>query len=252
MSYKAVTILFIFFLTVTGTITGKSEPQAGNTVIIDRLNKQNIRGDISIAYVWGEQLAFPQRFVKGLFNLRNAMHKWTNLKVSFDEHIVLSSERLHTKPFVYVTTDDIFELTATERVNVRKYLENGGFMVLENAYPKNDFSLSEATLKKMIYDAVPNAHFVMIPNNHPLYHCFFDFDDGPPNGAELGSVGIFLAPQRFYLEGVWIGDRLVALYTNKGYIIKWSEAANNEPQLRMGVNMIVFALTQSGGIAKSR
>ncbi|MFC1607058.1 hypothetical protein ACFL47_03715 [Candidatus Latescibacterota bacterium] len=64
-----------------------------------------------------------------------------------------------------------------------------------------------------------------------------------------------VAPTVNFLEGVWFDDRLVAVYCNKGYARKWSEYAevrpgsktgNNRPQLKMGVNMVVFALEQGG------
>ena len=252
MKHNSVIIPVLLMIALTTGFAGSGERPGSPMVIIDPFDKQNIRGNVSIAYVWGEQLDFPLRFVRGLFNLKNAVLKWTSLNITFEEHVVLSSERLHSMPFVYVTSDDIFELTKTERLNVRKYLENGGFMVLENAYPKGDFSISEASLKKMVRDAVPNTRFAPIPISHPLYHSFFDFDDGPPIGAELGRAGRFPSPRRYYLEGVWIGDRLVAIYSNKGYIIRWSEEEENDPQLRMGVNMIVFALTQEDGIASHR
>ncbi len=255
MKSKCITVIVILCIFCTSALKIKSIKAQNrrfplkNTVIIDPDEKLNIRGDVYIAYAWGEQLTFPLRFTRGLFNLKNAMTKWTKINLRFDDHLVLSSERLHNMPFVFVTTDDMFELTETEKKNVKKYFANGGFMVLENSRPKSDFSLSEATLKKMLRDTIPNVRFDIIRNNHPLYHCFFDFDDGPPYGAEIGNSGRYLSQQRYYLEGVWYKDRLVAIYSNKGYIIKWSENSNNEPQLRMGVNMVVFALTQHGGIA---
>ena len=58
-----------------------------------------------------------------------------------------------------------------------------------------------------------------------------------------------VAPTVAFLEGVWLDGRLVAVYSNKGYALKWKDLANNRPQLKMGVNMVVFALEQSGGIA---
>ena len=122
-------------------------------------------------------------------------------------------------------------------------------MVVDNADPLRENSKSGASLKQMLRDTIPNARFLPIPENHPLYHCFFDFNDGAPNGAEIGRVGSVLSKQRLYLEGVWYRGRLVAVYSDKGYIIKWNDNANNEPQLKIGVNMIVFALTQEGGIA---
>ena len=55
-----------------------------------------------------------------------------------------------------------------------------------------------------------------------------------------------------YLEGIGIDNRLVAIYSDKGYGNKWRYLSNNEPQLKMGVNIVVFALTQHGGIAQQK
>ena len=54
----------------------------------------------------------------------------------------------------------------------------------------------------------------------------------------------------YYLEGIWLNGRLAAVYCDKGYAQKWSNMSNNAPQLRMGVNFVVYALTQAGGIAR--
>ena len=45
---------------------------------------------------------------------------------------------------------------------------------------------------------------------------------------------------------------MVAIYSDKGYAIKWAQMSDNDPQLKMGVNMVVFALTQAGGIAQTK
>ena len=58
--------------------------------------------------------------------------------------------------------------------------------------------------------------------------------------------------QIFYLEGITVEERLVAIYSDKGYANKWADTYNNEPQLKMGVNMVVFALTQEGSIAQQK
>ena len=52
-----------------------------------------------------------------------------------------------------------------------------------------------------------------------------------------------------YLEGIWIGGRLAVVFSNKGYTVNWNEISGNDAQLKMGVNLMVFALTQPGGIA---
>jgi hypothetical protein len=39
-------------------------------------------------------------------------------------------------------------------------------------------------------------------------------------------------------------------YADKGYIVKWNDQADNEPQLRFGVNLIVYALTRGNTSAE--
>jgi hypothetical protein len=50
------------------------------------------------------------------------------------------------------------------------------------------------------------------------------------------------------LEGVWIGDRLAAVYSEKGYGVSWSNPKSGGAFQNMGVNLVVFALTQAGGL----
>jgi len=65
---------------------------------------------------------------------------------------MLSSERLVHIPIIYLTTDDVFELTETEKKNVKIYFDNGGFMFLDNPTPILDYSKAEASLKQMLRD----------------------------------------------------------------------------------------------------
>ena len=100
-----------------------------------------------------------------------------------------------------------------------------------------------------------HVRFEPISVNHPLYHCFFDFDDGPPLGSELRSGVNVLTPFPklvHFLEGVMYKGRMVAIYSDKGYIVKWSDMMQNEPQLKIGVNMVIFSLIQKGGIASNQ
>jgi hypothetical protein len=57
------------------------------------------------------------------------------------------------------------------------------------------------------------------------------------------------------LWGVWLGDRLAAVFIDKGYGHIWQEGlpgykdASSRKTMELGVNMMVFALTQKGGIS---
>jgi hypothetical protein len=194
-----------------------------------------------------------------------AVNRYTNINAKTDSHLYLDSRKIFETPFVYIITDKAFELTEIERKNFGDYLRKGGFAVIDNGTPEYEYGQAEASLRQMLRDSLGNdAKFQPIPNDHPLYHCFFDFD-GPVQGAEqnmtststVGDQGALarnqsMAKQVLYLEGIWLENRLVAVYSDKGYGLKWVLMTYNEPQLKMGVNMVVFALTQAGGIAQQK
>ena len=235
-------------------------------VIQDPDDKQNIKGFIYISTLWGAQL--EPAYKRAVIHLSDAVNRYTNIRSKVDKHLYVDSRRIFDTSFVYLSVEDQFELTEIEARNFGEYLRKGGFAVLDNGRPEDEFSAAEASLRKMFRDALgSDAKFLPIPNSHPLYHCFFDFDDGPPNGSEIRQSMVTLdrewgrnqywhqmtlSKQVLYLEGITIEDRLVAIYSDKGYAEKWAATTQNEPQLRMGVNMVVFALTQEGSIAQQK
>ena len=255
--------MIVFFAALL--IASPARPQSGgdarkSVVILDFKNKQNLKGHISMALVCGELFSPPEQYLRGFIHLGDAITRWMKIEVRIEKHVMLSSSRLLEMPFVYVTTDQAFELSKTERENVKKYLESGGFMVVENPTPVTETSPAEASLKQMIRDVLGSkAKFTPIPKDHPIYSCFWDFTDGPPKGAENGmfnssadtgsASNTRMSKPVLYLEGVWINERLAVVYSNKGYIVKWTDLGDNIPQLKMGVNMIVYALRQDGGLA---
>lgn len=235
-------------------------------VIQDPNNKQDIKGFIYISTAWGAQLRPPDKLKRAVINLVEAVNRYTNINAKVDSHLYLDSRKIFETPFVYIVADRAFELTDIERKNFGEYLRNGGFAVVDNGEPLAEFGQAEASLRQMLRDALgSDAKFLPIENSHPLYHCFNDFDYGPPQGAEIGSVetsedkaastsarNTKISKAVHYLEGIWLDNRLVAIYSDKGYAWKWKDLSDNEPQLKMGVNMVVFALTQRGSIAQQK
>ena len=44
----------------------------------------------------------------------------------------------------------------------------------------------------------------------------------------------------------------MGIYSDKGYVHNWAQLYGNEPQLRFGINAVIFALTQEGSIAQQQ
>ena len=88
------------------------------------------------------------------------------------------------------------------------------------------------------------AKWQRIAKTHPLYYSFFDFEDGPPmGGASGGNV--------FDLEMLELRGRIAVVFSDLNISWYWGDpfADARERGLQFGVNLIVYALTQPGGIA---
>ncbi|GAG25250.1 unnamed protein product, partial [marine sediment metagenome] len=157
-----------------------------------------IPATISAAYL--EPPPFVRHTTAGL---ANALKKFTSITVNADINLRLDSRRLSKFPFVYIAADSQFELTESEKKNLGEYLRNGGFAFLE-AYGEVDQSMpprGAMPMRQLLKDVLGSkGQLIPIPNDYPLYHCFFDFDGGPPTTANPRFDRPGIQPAH-YLEG---------------------------------------------------
>ena len=235
------------FLDLDALDTGKYK----GLVIQDPTNKQDIQGFVYLALAVGEELDPPTP--RAIPQLARAVNKYTMINAKVEDRLKLDSRDLFKAPFVYITANKGFNLTAQEVRNLGEYMRMGGFVFAENGVPSLEYGPAEASLRKMFKDVLKkDARFQMLPYDHPVHHSFFDFDDGPPPGGEiLSATGGSTIPSP-HLEGIFLEGRLVAVYSDKAYGEIWEREFSNEPQLKMGLNLVVFALTQQGSIAQQQ
>lgn len=237
-------------------------------VIQDPTDRQKVKGFVYLATAWGNDLkpTFPSA-AKAIPTLVDAINAQTGITARVDDHLFIDSAELFRTPFVYITADEAFELTEREIKSLGEYMQRGGFIFADNAVPTAEYGPAEASLRQMFRDALGvQGQLQRIPNSHPIYHSFYDFD-GPPVGEEMGGStlsgsssgvrisyegGTFVPKPVYFLEGVFLKDRLVAIYSDKGYCHMWAKNFGNEPQLRFGINVVIFALTQKGSIARQQ
>lgn len=231
-------------------------------IIQDPSDRRSVKGFIYLGTAWANDLepTFDSA-AKAIPNLVDALNSQTGISAQVDAHLFIDSQELFRTPFIYLTAQEAFELTAREIENLGEYLRRGGFIFADNANPTAEYSQAEASLRRVFRDALRSQGVLqVIPNNHPIYHTFYDFD-GPPVGSELevpdsggqrGLENVVIAQPSYNLEGIFLGDRLVAIYSDKGYVHTWARNFGNEPQLRFGINAVVFALTQQGSIAQQQ
>jgi hypothetical protein len=192
-----------------------------------------------------------------LESLMRYMHEYTKIYARIEgPAIELADPSLFRSPFIYMAGPESEQpttvlLSDVAKVQLGKYLRSGGFLYLE------DITLGEARQNGdplQGADSLPfwtqmmailreilgsDGNFFKLPKNHPIYHSFYDFSDGPPLADPAGSNDLY---------GIEIGGRLVALLSNLGISSYWN-VKGGERMLQFGVNIVVYALTQQGGIA---
>ncbi|MEW6751391.1 MAG: DUF4159 domain-containing protein [Candidatus Latescibacterota bacterium] len=231
-------------------------------IIQDPTDRRKVKGFVYLGTAWANDLepTFDSA-AKAIPNLVDALNRQTGITAQVDAHLFIDSQELFRTPFVYITAQEAFQLTEREIHNLGEYMRRGGFVFADNANPTAEYGQAEAALRRVFRDALrAQGQLQLVPNTHPLYHAFYDLD-GPPVGAELevggfdaqrGNETVDLPETSYQLEGIFLGDRLVAVYSDKGYVHTWARTYGNEPQLRFGINAVIFALTQEGSIAQQQ
>lgn len=206
-------------------------------------DRRDLRGFIRLATTWGTSL--KPRFDSAALaipNLADALTEQTGIAASVGRHVFIGSPQFMRSPFVFITAGEAFDLTDSETRALGEYMRGGGFVFADNALPGLEFSQAEAALRGLFREALGHqGRLRRIPDKHPIYRCFYDFN-GPPPGWEE-------AWPRYYLEGVFLDGRLAGLFADKGYVHFWAQPFGNEAHLRLGINAVVHAM-ETGTLAR--
>lgn len=139
-------------------------------------------------------------------------------------------------PFIHMTGHGNVYFSDEEALNLRKYLESGGFLHIDDNYGMNQY------LRKELVKVFPDRELQELSASHPIFSNAFNFPNGLPKIHEHDG----LPPQAF---GIFHNDRLVLLFTFESDLGNgWEDAAvhNDPPEVRlkalqMGANIIKYA-----------
>jgi hypothetical protein len=160
--------------------------------------------------------------------------------------VPLSSKDIFKSPFCYLSGHKLVEFNEEERSNFEQYIKNGGFVFVDDCNHDID-GLFAKSFERQMEEIFGTDALKKIPNNHEIYSCFFEFEEGPPNTSiELNGWGDDLVHD--YLKAIEINGRIGVLYSNKDYGCEWDYDFNNKRWLakdntQFGVNIVVYAMT---------
>jgi hypothetical protein len=147
--------------------------------------------------------------------------------------VKLADDELFKIPFVIMTGEEDFNLPAKERANLKKYLENGGFLLASASCSNEAWSRSFEREIKSIFG---NDSLKDIPLSHDIFRTVFTIKE-----LKLSHGG-----QQPTLKGLSHNGKIVVVYTADG-LNDSSHAENccccggNEIQNAMEVNANILA-----------
>jgi len=150
--------------------------------------------------------------------------------------VKLASDELFDFPFVVMTGEADFHLTAKERENLKRYLENGGFLLASAGCSSKKF---DQAFRRELRAVFPSMDLVALPKSSPIFRTVYEIDE-----LHLKSA----APEP-ELQALDLNGKTVVIYSSHGL----NNTANapgccccggNEIKnsMEMNVNILAYAL----------
>ena len=160
-------------------------------------------------------------------------------KSSKEVRIKLTDSNAKQFPYLYITGHGNIRFSNNEIIALRSILSNGGFLHADDNYGM------DKSFRREIKKVFPNKKFVELPHSHPIFSSYYELKNGLPKVHEHDNR----PPQAL---GIFENNKLVVLYTYESDLGDgWEDATvhNDPPEIRdaalkMGVNIIYYALTQ--------
>ncbi len=115
-------------------------------------------------------------------NFSYRLQQLTSLKVDPNAKILeLTDPELFKHPFIYIIEPGDLSFTDEEVAALRRYLLNGGFLMVDDFWGEDEWSNFYGELKRVFPDREPQE----LPLEHPVFHCVYDLTERP----QIPSIG---------------------------------------------------------------
>jgi hypothetical protein len=238
-------------------------------VIQDPGDKRSMRGFLHLGVVYCESILSTSRspidvnVIDYIRRVVEAMNRYTAIKTDLRGYYTFDSREMLRIPWVFINTNGVrFTLTRSDAANVGAYFAGGGFLFMEGtqahawerASGGMDYRQELISGQNLLKDGLATAGYVYgkdwtfepLMGDHPMYHCYFDFDGPLPSyWPRLVLVGEFI-------YGITIEGRLLAVFETGDYerFINDADGRDGSRYRQFLVNVVVYALTQEGSLTR--
>lgn len=189
-------------------------------------------------------------------NFSFRLHELTALEV--DPHgkiLELTDDAIFDYPFMYLIEPGRLEFDEAEVKNLRKYLLNGGFLMVDDFWGEDEWANFYSEIKRVFPDREP----IELPLEHEIFHCVYDLkkkpqipsihgwyagrtDDGRRGAETPHYKGIFDDKGRMMsiiCHNTDVGDGWEREGMDTGYFKEFSEKWSYP----LGINILTYAMT---------
>ncbi len=157
----------------------------------------------------------------------------------------LGDQALFYHPLLLLLGDGRFRFKAAHRQRLKKWIEAGGFLVIDNTGRTEPSSTFDSSVRAEVEAMFPGRDFIKIPPQHVLYRTFYVLDF--PAGRAI---------HRTFMEGLFIDGRLAVLYCQNDltgaldrnkvggwtFDVRPGGELQREKAKRLAINIVQYAL----------
>ena len=182
-------------------------------------------------------------------NLSYRLQQMTSLRVDPDGRLVRATDPDFTAyPFLFAAAPGAMGLTEAEIVALRRYLLNGGFMLMTDFWGDEDL----AHVERLFATVLPGLRFEELPIEHPLYRAIFPIREKAqvPNirmgikvpGTRIQHRVIFDAKGRLIVIGLHNSDDSDG-WEREGEDADYFERYAERIAYPLAINIIAYVMT---------
>ncbi|MCL4705327.1 DUF4159 domain-containing protein [bacterium] len=164
----------------------------------------------------------------------------------------LTDPQLFDHSFAYILEVGYMQLSQAEADSLREWCLRGGFLMIDDFH-------GTAQWENFLYEfgkVFPDRQPVRLRPDHPVFHCYFDFDQAPPPVPGLGPV---IRGTTYESDGIepqcwgFFDDKnrlMVLVNFNVDIGDSWEHSADPKyPKKyslvghRLGINYVIYAMT---------